>query len=133
MTTPTTLTTPTTVRAGERRVTETPNAVMTTLAAPSLGGSSASLWLVEMHPGAVGPAHAFDGELLWAVTRGTGLLTSDDATCALAAGDTVVLPGGVMRQFTAGPEGFTAVVTGPGGSAVTRADGEPAGVPPWVA
>lgn len=127
------LTTLTTVRASERRVTETPNAVMTTVASPSLGRSTTSLWLVEMHPGAVGPEHAFDGELIWAVTRGTGRLTSEGSTCELGAGDTVVLPGGAMRQFTAGPEGFTAVVTGPGGSTVTRADGEPAGVPPWVA
>jgi quercetin dioxygenase-like cupin family protein len=129
----TTPTTRPTVTAGERRVAETPNAVMTTLASPTLGGSTASLWLVEMHPSAVGPEHAFDGELIWALTRGAGRLTADGSTCALEAGDTVVLPGGVMRQFSAGPDGFTAVVSGPGVSAVTRADGEPAGVPPWVA
>jgi len=122
-----------TISAADRRVTETPNGVMTTLASPTLGGSAASLWLVEMHPGAQGPEHAFDGEVLWAVTRGRVALTVAGVTTDLVAGDTAVLPAGVMRQLTAGPDGFTAVVTGPGGASVTRPDGQPGEVPPWVA
>ena len=121
------------VTGTERRATETPNGVMTTLASPTLGGSGASLWLVEMHPGATGPEHAFDGEVVWAVTRGTAELTTAGSTTVLQAGDTAVLPAGVMRRLTAGPEGFTAVATGPGGSTVSRSDGQPSAVPPWVA
>ena len=128
-----TATTSTIVTSAERRVSETPNGVMTTLASPTLGGSRASLWLVEMHPGAGGPEHAFDGELVWALTRGTAELTIAGTTSTLAAGDTAVLPAGVLRTMTAGPDGFTAVVTGPGGSTVSRSDGQPAVVPPWVA
>jgi quercetin dioxygenase-like cupin family protein len=123
----------TTITDTQHRVTETPNGVMTTLASPTLGGSRASLWLVEMHPGAGGPEHAFDGELIWAVTRGAAELTMAGATTTLGPGDTAVLPAGVMRRLTAGPDGFTAVVTGPGGSTVSRSDGLPSVVPPWVA
>jgi quercetin dioxygenase-like cupin family protein len=106
---------------------------MTTLASPTLGGSTASLWLVEMHPSAQGPEHAFDGELIWALTRGSAELVLGGATTSLSADDTAVLPAGVMRRLTAGPQGFTAVVTGPGGSTVSRSDGQPSAVPPWVA
>ncbi len=129
----TTTATITAVPAADRRITETPNGVMTTLASPTLGGSATSLWLVEMHPGAEGPEHAFDGEVLWAVTRGRAALTVGGITTDLTAGDTAVLPAGVMRRLTAGPDGFTAVVTGPGGSSVTRSDGQAGAVPPWVA
>ena len=123
----------TTITDTQHRVTETPNGVMTTLASPTLGGSRASLWLVEMHPGAGGPEHAFDGELIWAVTRGAAELTMAGATTTLGPGDTAVLPAGVMRRLTAGPEGFTAVVTGRGGSTVRGPAGLPSVVPPWVA
>ena len=43
----------TTVRAGENRRTETPNATMTTLASPTLGSTAGlSMWQVEMAAGA---------------------------------------------------------------------------------
>ncbi len=121
------------VTAADRRETATPNATMTTLASPTLGAAGASLWLVEMHPDATGPAHAFDSEVVWAITHGRARLEVGPTTYDLAEGDTVVLPAGEMRRFTAGPEGFGAVATTVGSGAVTRADGEPAGVVPWVA
>ena len=123
----------TVVAAAERRTSTTPNGAMTTLASPTLGAAGASLWLVEMHPDAVGPAHAFDSEVLWAVTAGSAVLDLDGEHHALAAGDTAVLPAGVLRRFTAGPDGFSAVATTAGPGEVTRDDGTSAGVPPWVA
>lgn len=120
------------VRSDARRVTTTPNATMTTLASPTLGGASLSLWQVEMSPGAAGPMHAFADEVVWAVTAGDGTLrTDDDVPVPLHAGVTLVIEGGRMRRFTAGDAGFTAVVTAVP-SAVTAA-GQAAAVPPWVA
>lgn len=116
-----------------RRVTETPNATMTTLASPTLGGAATSMWLVEMRPGAEGPVHAFDADLVWSITAGDGLVRQDGDERPIASGDTLVLPAGRMRQLVAGPSGLTAVVSGRGGSAVRRAEGGPAEVPPWVA
>ena len=121
------------VTAADRRRTTTPNATMTTLASPSLGRAAASLWLVEMPAGAAGPAHAFDSEVLWAITDGSATLEAGPTSYDLVAGDTVVLPAGEMRRFVAGAEGFSAVATTTGTGAVARQDGEPAGVAPWVA
>jgi hypothetical protein len=43
---------------------------MTTLASPSLGGASQSLWQVRMEPGQAGPWHRMDREQLWTVVDG---------------------------------------------------------------
>lgn len=122
------------VEAADRRVTTTPNATMTTLASPTLGESRLSLWQVEMNPGVTGPMHAFAEQVTWAVTRGTGTLTTDDGAppVALLPGTTVVLDGGRMRRFAAGPDGFTAVVAAIP-SAVTAALDGAVTTPPWVA
>ncbi|MEJ7834442.1 MAG: AraC family ligand binding domain-containing protein [Nocardioides sp.] len=120
------------VAADTRRVTVTPNATMTTLASPTLGSAGSSLWLVEMNPDATGPVHAFAEEVVWAITRGAATLHADGGERLLGPGDTVVLPGGSMRQFDAGADGFTAIATTSGTGHVTRADAGPAGTPPWV-
>ena len=126
------------VTAAARRETTTPNATMTTLASPTLGAAGASLWLVEMHPDAAGPVHAFDSEVVWAITRGPARLEVGSTAPTsrgrpASAGDTVVLAAGEMRQFVAGPDGFAAVATTAGSGAVTRQDGQPADIVPWVA
>lgn len=120
------------VPAAARRETTTPNATMTTLASPTLGGAESSLWLVEMPPEQEGPEHAFAGEIVWSITSGSGKVRVGGADHALTTGDTLVVPAGEMRQFTSGATGFTAVVTVRGGEA-TRGDGQSAGVPSWVA
>lgn len=121
------------VAADSRRISTTPNATMTTLASPTLGAAGQSLWLVEMNPGAAGPVHAFDAEVLWSLTRGACELHADDTSRTLRAGDTVVLPAGMMRQFVAGDSGFSAIATSPSATAVTREDGTVVGTPEWVA
>lgn len=130
---PTGADTVTVITAAESRRSTTPNGTMTTLASPTQGGAASSLWLVEMNPGAIGPVHAFDAEVLWSTTAGEARLLVDGVERLLTAGDTVVLPAGVMRQLVAGPDGFTAVATTAGRGEVTRDDGSSAGVPPWVA
>lgn len=123
----------TVVRAAESRRTSTPNAVMTTLASPTQGGSAFALWQVEMEPGAAGPLHAFDVEQVWTVLDGgaTVSLAGDDV--GLGAGDTLVLPAGALRRITADPvEGLRAVVAAPAGARVTVPGSEPA-VPAWIA
>lgn len=121
------------VRATDRRVTTTPNATMTTLASPTLGGCRGSLWWVEMNPGAENPEHAFGEEVVWSVTRGEATIWVAGEAHALGAGDTAVLPAGRMRRIVAGPDGFTAAVLTTAPSLVSRSDGLRAVVPPWVA
>jgi quercetin dioxygenase-like cupin family protein len=120
------------VRADQRRVTTTPNAVMTTVASPTLGHAAGSLWWVEMNPGAENPEHAFAAEVTWAVTRGLATVWVQGESHDLAAGDTAVLPADVMRRIVAGDEGFTAIVSTPEPCLVSRSDGLPAVVPPWI-
>jgi quercetin dioxygenase-like cupin family protein len=122
------------VPATENRRTETPNAVMTTYASPTQGPTaSLSLWRVAMNPHAQGPHHTFDSEQVWTVLAGEATLLLGDDTVSLAAGDTVVLPAGLPRRFTAG-ERFEALVAGYG-TAIVSVPGETTdrGTPPWIA
>lgn len=125
----------TVVRHADRRRTETPNAVMTTLASPTLGGSGLALWQVRMDPGAAGPEHRMSGEQLWAVVDGaaTVALEGQDPV-ALGPGDTVVLPAGQLRRIVADEHrGMSALVTGPGDARAELADGTDRGTPGWIA
>jgi quercetin dioxygenase-like cupin family protein len=121
------------VRSDATRRVETPNAVMTTYASPSQGGTTQALWRVEMAPGAVGPLHVMDGEQIWTVLDGAAAVTVDDEQLDAGVGDTVVLDAGRTRRIAADPEhGLTAVVTGRGAD-VARGPGREPTVPPWIA
>ncbi|SFN68720.1 Cupin domain-containing protein [Pseudonocardia ammonioxydans] len=122
------------VRAGDRRVVETPNAVMTTCASPALGSAGRSLWQVRMAPGSSGPSHRMSGDQIWTVLDGGATVELDGAATVLAAGDTAVLPAGVLRRILADPgAGLTALVTGDGDARAALADGTDRGVPEWIA
>ncbi|MGW4896989.1 cupin domain-containing protein [Kitasatospora sp. NPDC004240] len=126
----------TVVRGTENRRTETPNGVMTTLATPTQGGAASALWKVEMHPGSVGPLHAFDVEQIWTFLEGSASVELGDTIHTVAAGDTLVLPPDVARRLTADASaGFTAVVSAPAGALVRRADDPDTApfVPAWIA
>jgi quercetin dioxygenase-like cupin family protein len=120
------------VRSTETRRTATPNAVMTTYASATLGGSATALWRVEMEPGASGPLHRFDVEQVWTVLDGAADVQLGDETEHVMPGDTLVLPAGLERRINAGPSGLTALVAGASGAPATPTDGDPV-VPAWVA
>ncbi len=120
-------------RADQRR-TETPNAVMTTLASPTVGGAGLALWRVEMQPGAQGPEHAFDVEQVWTVLEGAADVVLDGGTARVERGDTLVLAPGRTRQITADAEvGLVAMVTSPPDGRAAMADGTDRGIPDWIA
>lgn len=123
------------IRNTDRRRTETPNAVMTTLASPTQGGAERSLWQVEIAAGAAGPVHVIDVEQTWSILAGTASVAVADERVELAAGDTVVVPAGVVRRFSAGPDdGFTAIVTSDAAALATVPGSEADAVnPPWIA
>ena len=119
------------VRSDAARRVETPNAVMTTYASPTQGGSTQALWRVEMAPGALGPVHVMDGEQIWTVLDGAAAITVDDERVDAAVGDTVVLEAGRTRRIAADAgRGLTAIVTGRGADV---ASGPEPTVPPWIA
>lgn len=124
----------TVIRHDQARRTETPNAVMTTLASPTLGGAARSLWRVDMGPGVAGPAHRFDVEQIWTALDGAATIALDAATHRLAPGDTIVIAAGAPRQVSADPRvGFSAIVTAPPGARAMMLDGTDRGVPAWIA
>ena len=123
-----------TVRAGDNRRTETPNATMTTLASPTLGPTDGlALWRVEMEAGVVGPLHEFDSEQLWTALAGELTITVDGTPSDVAAGDTIVIPAGVERQVAA-RTAARLIVCGHGDTVVSVPGEEaPRGTPPWIA
>jgi quercetin dioxygenase-like cupin family protein len=116
----------------ETRRTETPNAVMTTLASPTQGGAGQAVWRVDMRAGAAGPPHAFDTEQIWTVLDGGATIELDGKTIAVAPGDTMVLPADVPRRVFADPgQGLAAIVVAPAGGCASTPDGTTV-VPAWI-
>jgi quercetin dioxygenase-like cupin family protein len=121
------------IRRADARRTITPNATMTTYASPTQGASRQALWRVEMAPGAAGPDHVMAGEQIWTVVDGAARVEVAGDVVELAAGDTIVLPAGVLRRIHADTErGLGAVVTGPGDDTASGPGRDPV-VPPWIA
>ena len=121
------------VRAGRARQTETPNALMTTLASPSQGPTAGlSMWLVEMRAGQQGPPHVFNTEQIWHLLEGEVEVAADTERLVLGPGDTVVLRAGTERQVSARTDARL-VVCGRG-DAIVHVPGEaaPRGTPPWI-
>lgn len=123
----------TVIRSADTRITETPSGVMTTLASPTQGGAISSLWRVEMQPGVQGPVHLIDAEQIWTFITGNVTISVDGEQIAANEGDTAILPANATRQVTAGPDGFTALVTAPATARASTPGGASEIVPPWIA
>jgi quercetin dioxygenase-like cupin family protein len=133
------------IRNTESRRTETPNAVMTTLASPTQGDAGSAVWRVEMRPGQAGPRHAMDREQVWTVLEGRALVLLGADSVEVGPGDTLVLPADVPRQLTAGPAaGVVLIGVAPAGIRAYVLDGSAVDphcavpdqdklVPAWVA
>jgi quercetin dioxygenase-like cupin family protein len=133
------------IRRAETRRTETPNAVMTTLASPIQGGAGQAVWRVDMRPGQAGPLHAIDTEQVWTVLDGGATVELDGQALTLGPGDTIILPADAPRRVSADPEaGLAAIAVAPAGTRAYTLDGTrvapgcavPDGdklVPAWVA
>ncbi|QYG95001.1 cupin domain-containing protein [Iamia sp. SCSIO 61187] len=121
------------IPAGERRVTTTPNATMTTCCSPEQGAAGITLWLTAMAPGAQGPWHRLDGEQVLTVLAGAVSLEHAGTTVRLLPGDTAVIPAHDERRLTADAEGGTEMAC-----AATRplrahdGEGTDRGIPDWM-
>ncbi|MBX6356676.1 MAG: cupin domain-containing protein [Micromonosporaceae bacterium] len=112
------------IRRADCRRTETPNAVMTTLASPTQGGAGQAVWRVDMRPGQAGPLHAMDAEQIWTVLAGQATVALGTGTVALAPGDTLVIPADAPRRVVAdATRGFAAIVVAPAGTRAYPLDG----------
>jgi quercetin dioxygenase-like cupin family protein len=122
----------TVIRHTETRRSETPNAVMTTLASPTLGGTQQSIWRVETIAGAAGPLHVIDREQIWTFLEGGATVELDGEATMVGPGDTVVLPADRPRRLTT-DSGYAAIVTAPAGARAGLADSSERSTPPWIA
>jgi quercetin dioxygenase-like cupin family protein len=122
------------IRRTERRHSETPAGVMTTLASPTVGATAGlSMWEVAMTAGASGPLHLFDSEQIWTVLDGELSVAIGGQREEIQSGDTVVIPADLERQISARTD-VRLLVCGHG-SAIARVPGEesPRGTPAWIA
>ena len=120
------------IRHADSRRTETPNAVMTTLASPSQGGAGQAVWRVDMRPGQAGPRHSIDTEQVWTVLAGGASVDLDGEVIAVEPGDTLILPADVPRQVSADPAaGFAAIVAAPAGTRACMPGAAPV-TPAWT-
>lgn len=110
---------------------ETPNAVMRTLAAPSLGASALAVWEVVMRAGQRGPEHEVDREQVWAVLEGELRVHVPGQALVVRTGDTLHLPPDAPRQITAATDA-RAIVASPSGPTVRTAAGGSRPLP-WAA
>lgn len=121
------------IRSAGTRRTETPNAVMTTLASPTLGGAELAMWRVDMRPGAAGPLHTFDVGQVWTVVRGGATIELGGEHLVVTAGDTAVMPAAVARRVSADAEqGFGAIVAAAPAAYASAPDGTGRRVPGWT-
>jgi quercetin dioxygenase-like cupin family protein len=122
------------VRSAEARVTETPNATMTTLGSPTASGTvGLSLWVVEMTTGQQGPPHVFVSEQVWTVLAGEVTIEVDGVAALLSVGDSLTLPGGAVRQVSAVSD-VRMMVCGMADATVrVPGEAESHGTPPWIA
>jgi quercetin dioxygenase-like cupin family protein len=112
------------IRRAETRRTETPNAVMTTLASPTQGGAGQAVWRVDMRPGQAGPLHAIDTEQVWTVLDGGAAVELDGQVLTVGPGDTLILPADAPRRVSADPAaGFAAIAVAPAGTRAYTLDG----------
>jgi len=112
------------IRRAETRRTETPNAVMTTLASPAQGGAGQAVWRVDMRPGQAGPLHAIDTEQVWTVLDGGAAVELDGQVLTVGPGDTLILPADAPRRVSADPAaGFAAIAVAPAGTRAYTLDG----------
>jgi quercetin dioxygenase-like cupin family protein len=124
----------TVTRRTESRRTETPNAVMTTLASPTQGGAQLAVWRVQMRAGQQGPAHMFDSQQVWTALAGAATVELAGERIRLAAGDTLVIAPTIVRRIGADAgTRFEAIVASAAGARAALEDGTDRGVPAWIA
>jgi quercetin dioxygenase-like cupin family protein len=114
------------------RTIETPNAVMTRLAAPSVGSVALSTWRVRMASAITGPIHIIDQEQVWTVLSGALDVTVDDEKATVEAGQTLVLPAGAVRQIRTGARAAEALVSMPAKGQVTLPGSDEWKPLPWA-
>ena len=119
------------VRSAAATVHTTPNAIMRTLAAPSVGAAELAVWEVAMSDGQAGPSHRVDHEQVWVVLQGALSVHLGEETLQVGLGDAAILPAGDERRIVAGGD-ILALVSSMAAPSVHTQDGGRRALP-WAA
>jgi quercetin dioxygenase-like cupin family protein len=101
-------------------------------AAPSRGSQELCAWWVTIEPGADGPLHRVDHEIVLMVFEGEASVHLEGEDTVVPAGDAFILPAGQERKlanFSA--ERCRLVSIMPAGGRSIRSDGSPSFIP-WA-
>ena len=105
-------------------------------ASPSLGSRELASWRVQLDPATATPAHSHDHEEVFHIISGPIRAEVGGETLALNAGDTLIIPAGILHQVFPGEGSEDGAVEGlavmPAGSHSITPDGTDTGVPPWL-
>lgn len=81
------------------------------VATPGRGSRQIEMWVGRMDAGASTPPHTHDTEEVVHVLSGSGWVTLDGREIAYQAGDTLILPAGIVHQLVAETEsGYVAAM-----------------------
>jgi mannose-6-phosphate isomerase-like protein (cupin superfamily) len=108
-----------------------PGATFTTLASPSLGTTTGSVWRVRIDPGVPSPPHQLTSEEIFVVASGGAHGTIGAHEYNVREGQTLVVPPGVDFVLNADDDGFDALVYLAAGGQAMIGGGEPF-TPPWA-
>jgi mannose-6-phosphate isomerase-like protein (cupin superfamily) len=110
---------------------EIPGATFTTLASPSNGTTSGSVWRLRLEPDQDAVPHRLTGEEIFVVTAGTAAGRLGDEPFTVRPGQVLVVPPAVDFEVHAGAAGFEAIVYLAVGGQAIIGDGQPF-TPPWA-
>jgi quercetin dioxygenase-like cupin family protein len=105
---------------------------ITSLAAPARGSDEVALYRVELPPDSGLPAHTHDHFDVFTVMSGEAIMHLDDEAAPIGAGDSVVVPPGVLHRLETGAAGASIVVTMLAHTKLFRHDDGSVMAPPWV-
>jgi quercetin dioxygenase-like cupin family protein len=105
---------------------------ITSLAAPARGSGEVAFYRLDLPPGGGLPAHTHDHFDVFTVTSGEAIVHLDDEATPIGAGDSVVVPPGMIHWLEAGAAGTSIFVTMLAHTKLFRQDGGSVVAPPWV-
>jgi quercetin dioxygenase-like cupin family protein len=110
---------------------EIPGITFTTLASPSTGANSGSVWRVRVEPDHAAVPHRLTGEEIFVVTGGAAYGCLGDDPFTVGTGHVLVVPPGIDFELHADNGGFEAIVYMAAGGQAIVDNGEPF-TPPWA-
>lgn len=109
-----------------------PGTAFTSLATPTRGTVSNSLWKVEIQPGTVPTAHQLTHEEIFVILAGSAQVRLGEETTLAKAGDVIVVPADTNFELSChGSEPLQALCCLPVGGQARLKDGTKF-IPPWA-